>query len=72
LYLIAQSAEQNQSLYERLNVKLRPEDNRGEAFYASSGDFRELVKEAEAGRLTKEFCAVMYGVVKKAPAALLE
>lgn len=55
LYLIALWVEETQPIYDLLNIKLKPSDNRGEAFYATNGEFHRLVSDTERGRIPPEF-----------------
>ena len=54
LYIIAISVRENQAIYDRLNVSLKTTDNRGEAFYATTGAYRDIVAAAEQGFLLPE------------------
>jgi len=52
LYLISLSVCNNRQIYDKLNViSLQPESTRGEAFYATKGNYKNLISLAEQGKL---------------------
>jgi hypothetical protein len=68
LFFIALSVRANQRIYDRLNVSLKPEDNRGEAWYATCGEHKIFIELAEQGVLPPEYFAeVLFRLRVSAP-----